>query len=116
MEKVEAESPAAADLLRLCAFLAPEDIPSDLISAAAERVPEPLASTLQDPLLRGRAIAALRRYSLLDTTANAWAIHRLVGDVVRFQLDNTLQQQWAQTALTIVYIAFPSETQDDLDA
>ncbi|MBT4735492.1 MAG: hypothetical protein HOO10_10910, partial [Candidatus Marinimicrobia bacterium] len=41
MERLRAETPAAADLLHLCAFLAPDDIPRVMITDGAEHLPEP---------------------------------------------------------------------------
>lgn len=44
-----AASPAADQLLRLCAFLAPDPIPLDLFTAHPEALPEPLAGAAADP-------------------------------------------------------------------
>ena len=43
-QKVKEASPAAADLLNLCAFLAPDDIPKELLEQGAEHLPEALAA------------------------------------------------------------------------
>ena len=52
--RVERERPEAADLLRLCSYLAPDDIPRDLLAggvAANTALRAELRSKLQTPLL-----------------------------------------------------------------
>jgi len=44
MDRVCKESTEAADLLNLCSFLAPDDIPLELVYEGAESIPEPLAT------------------------------------------------------------------------
>src|SRR5205807_9138736 len=62
-QRVEANSPVAADLLRLCAFFAPEGIPLNLIRAGsvASQLSVELAAGLSDELTCNIAIAVLRR-------------------------------------------------------
>src|SRR5690606_7613974 len=60
-QKVAEQSPAAADLLNLCAFFAPDDIPLDGMAAGKKFLTEPLASAVVDPLALNDAIATLRR-------------------------------------------------------
>jgi hypothetical protein len=69
-QQLETASPEAAALLRLCAFLAPEDIPLDLFSTA-------------DPLALRDAVAAARQLSLLDVRVDALYVHRLVQAAMR---------------------------------
>jgi hypothetical protein len=106
-QEVKKGSPAAVDLLNLCAFLAPDDIPKELLIKGAEHLPEPLAPAVQDPLAFDDALAALRRYSLLEVSGDALALHRLVQAVVRDRLDYGSQKQWAGAAVEIVNSAFP---------
>ena len=49
-ERLENEDPAAIALLNACAFLAPEPIPTRLISAAAENISQPLGARAADPV------------------------------------------------------------------
>ena len=64
---LEKETPAGAGLLDLCAFFAPDDIPTDMITAGAEHLPEPLRAAVGDARPFDDAVRAIRRYSLLDT-------------------------------------------------
>jgi hypothetical protein len=72
LSRLAGQAPAAAGLLRLLAFLAPEPLPLALIlvgtRAAGSLSPEVAASVgplLEDPVAAGDAVAALRRYSLV---------------------------------------------------
>jgi hypothetical protein len=79
-EKVEQANPAAADLLRLCAFLAPDAIPEEIITEGAADLGPLLEPTASDPTDLDEAIAALGAYSLVrrNATEKTLTIHRLV--------------------------------------
>ncbi len=97
------ESPAGTALLTLCAFLAPDDIPRDIIAAGAEHLPEPLRATVGDALAFDDAVAAIRRYSLLEAgSENTLSLHRLVQAVLRDHLDEPSRQQWAEAAVKVM--------------
>ncbi|HEX6385576.1 MAG TPA: hypothetical protein VF177_12975 [Anaerolineae bacterium] len=83
-QRLRTDSPAAVALFDLCCFLA-EEIPLDLIAEGqqAESMPQELAATVADPLALDEAIAALRRYSLLQREGDTLSIHRLVQAVTR---------------------------------
>ena len=72
LSRLEADAPAAAGLVRLLAFLAPEPVPLGLLLAGPDaagelvvRAAEEVGPLLGDPLAIGDAVAALRRYSLV---------------------------------------------------
>ncbi len=81
--KVEADSPAAAALLTLCAFLAPDTIPLDAIRDGAAELPEPLKGAAARPVAFNSAVGALLRYSLARRDGEALSIHRLVQAITR---------------------------------
>ncbi|MCL4862237.1 MAG: tetratricopeptide repeat protein [Caldilineaceae bacterium] len=112
MEEAERAAPGAGDLLRLCAYLGPDAIPRPLLAAGAAHLPPALAAIVADPLALNRAIAALRRYSLLETGGDALSVHRLVQLVVRDRIDPADQPLWAAAALRLVNEAFPHESDD----
>src|SRR5579859_3093429 len=107
--RVEERNPAAADLLRLCAFLAPDVIFEDLLIQGADTLPPTLAAVVADSYLLDRAIETLRAYSLItrDTQAKALAMHRLIQTVVRDSLPAEVQKQWILHAVALVNQAFP---------
>ena len=107
MEQVSKESPEAADLLNLCAFLAPDGISLEMFSGGAEHLPKPLAATATDKLAINQAIKVLRRYSLIDASGELLSVHRLVQAVVRDRLSEEDEKRWAETAVTLLREAFP---------
>ena len=106
MEQVSKESPEAADLLNLCAFLAPDEISLEMLSGGAEHLPEPLAATATDRLAMNRAIKVLRRYSLIDASGELLSVHRLVQAVVRDRLNEDDEKRWAEMAVDLLSAAF----------
>src|SRR5205085_11342875 len=64
-QKVEAASPTAADLLRACAFLAPDQIPEEIFTEGGAHLGDLLAATVNNPLALINAIKEAGRYSLL---------------------------------------------------
>ena len=105
--KAREEVPASSDLLNLCAFLAPDEIPKSLLSGGGEHLPESLASTVADEMAFYDAVAALKRYSLMTVTDDSLSIHRLVQAVTRDRLSENEQKAWAEAAVRVVEDAFP---------
>jgi hypothetical protein len=117
MSRLEQDAPAAAGLLRLLAFLAPEPLPLALLLDSAEAAggldPEPdVASVLRDlaadRIATGDAVAALRQYSLVTSAGGGTVlVHRLVQAVIRDLLPADLAAAWRQTAADLVEAAVP---------
>jgi len=107
--KAEEECAAAADLLNLCAFLAPDDIPLDVIRAGAEHLPERLAAAAEDALLFDQAVAALRRYSLVEKAGDALSVHRLVQVMTCDRMTEDARKRWTEAAVQLLNAAFPSD-------
>lgn len=108
--QVEQASPAAADLLRLCAFLAPDAIPELILSAGAAALGPALSPVAADPFLLGEAVQVLRRFSLIrrDGEAQMLVIHRLVQAVLKQQIDEPTRSLWVERAARAVHAAFPA--------
>jgi tetratricopeptide (TPR) repeat protein len=106
---VEAASPAAADLLRLCAFLAPDAIPEEIITAGAAEL-GPNLKPLSDPIQLDAAIQELRKYSLIkrDPSERILSIHRLVQAVLLDQIPKRQHRTWAERTIRAVNAVFPS--------
>jgi hypothetical protein len=81
--RIGAESPAAVQLLRVCAYLAAEPIPLDVFTAHAELLPEPLSSAAADPLAFAEAVSVLTGYALARRTPAGLQLHPLVQSAVR---------------------------------
>jgi len=105
------KSPASADLLRLCAFLAPDMIPLELLEKGAAELGEALAEALAsgDSLAPDELLEPLTRYSLIRRSpeTRSFSIHPLVQEVTRDGMDASKQNLWAERAVRAVGAAFP---------
>jgi len=110
LDRVRTEAPRAEDLLRLAAFLAPDDLPRALLADHADALPEPLAAAVGDRLGFQQVLRALRRYSLVRVITDGLYIHRLLQSVVRAALDAEAQRAWAAAAVRLLRGAFPDES------
>ncbi len=101
-DKLHIENPAALDLLYLIAYLAPDNIPRDL-----------LQSTAKTPIELNKAVESLRRYSLIETGDDVISIHRLVQKVVRDRLAaEGKHNEWVEKAFGLMKAAFPEDGDD----
>lgn len=127
MEQVANTSSAATTLLKLHSFYAPDTIPVVATDNPVPYIPAPLATTLTDELAINEAVAALRRYSLIQTGTTptisvtvegvigvvaSISIHRLVQMVVREQLPADEYNMWAEATLRFVNYLFPADSYD----
>ncbi|HEU5378618.1 MAG TPA: tetratricopeptide repeat protein [Ktedonobacteraceae bacterium] len=108
-QRVELRSPAAAELLRFCAFLAPDAIPEELFTKNASHLGKILASAATDPLRFNEAIATLRAHSLLtrDPVAHTLSVHRLVQAILRNRLSPRQRTQRMKRAILTLNAASP---------
>ncbi|MBL7133054.1 MAG: ATP-binding protein [Phycisphaerae bacterium] len=104
--------PEAADLLNLCAFLAPDDIPLDLIAKGAEFLPKRLAKAVSDKKSFAECVGQLTRYSLVTRGNDAISVHRIVQAVVRDRLSLAQRKSWAAAGVKICNRAYPFESED----
>jgi tetratricopeptide (TPR) repeat protein/transcriptional regulator with XRE-family HTH domain len=111
-QQVEQESPVAADVLRLCAFLAADVIPEYLLIRGAAESGGVLGATVADAFKLNDALEVLRRYSLVrrDSNTHMLSIHRLVQIVQKESMDQETQRAWAERTVRVVNAAFPEAT------
>jgi tetratricopeptide (TPR) repeat protein len=114
-EKVKAETPAAADLLKACAFLAPDNIPRPLLIEGRENLPQALAKALALPLEVNKAVASLVHYSLIEATSETLSLHRLVQAVTRDRMPEEEKQSWAAAVVKLMAQAFPHGERNPAD-
>ncbi len=107
--QVEQANPAAADLLRLCAFLDPDAIPESLIVVGASALGAKLKPVAANPIKLNEAIQALLSYSLVRRNAatQTLSIHRLVQAVLKDGMESKTRRQWAERSVRAVEAAFP---------
>jgi tetratricopeptide (TPR) repeat protein len=108
-EKVEKANAAAAELLRFCAFLAPDAIPEEMFIESAGDLGPLLEPVAADPSRLNAVIKELLKYSLVqrDPETNTLSIHRLVQEVLKDQMDEETQRLWAERAVRAVSHMFP---------
>lgn len=101
LELVEHANPAAAELLRLCAFLQPDAIPESILTDGKLDLGPILQPLAADPFMFDAAIVALRKYSLLrrNTGARTLTLHCLVQAVLRDTMDAETQRLWSERAV-----------------
>jgi tetratricopeptide (TPR) repeat protein len=120
-KRVEKESPAAQDLLSLCAFLAPDEIPLEMITRKEKQkqqnqhLTESLAKAIKNPTALLKVISALRRYSLVKVTTESFllSVHRLVQRVSRNRLSPQSRKDWARTAVVLLNEAFQFDSDEE---
>jgi tetratricopeptide (TPR) repeat protein/transcriptional regulator with XRE-family HTH domain len=95
----------AGDILHFCAFLHPDAIPEELLLHGASFKPDTVAFR--------RAIAALRRYSLIkrNMQEKTLSIHRLVQDLLVDKMSQDIKKQWQERVIHAVIAAFPDEVE-----
>jgi tetratricopeptide (TPR) repeat protein/transcriptional regulator with XRE-family HTH domain len=106
-EKVERANPAAADLLRLCAFLHPDAIPDEILMQGVTSLDEQAGTADQIPF--HEALRTVSAYSLLRRQAEerTCSMHRLVQVVLRDTMDKSTKRVWAERTVQVVNSAFP---------
>jgi hypothetical protein len=109
--QIALESEAAEELLHLCAFLAPDQIPMDLFTGSWERLPSKLAQVVRAEDRRIHMIGALYRYSVAARDANGMRFHIVVQTVARHRLSPKQRSAWAQRAVGLVLAAWPRDSE-----
>src|SRR5579871_6023083 len=110
---VRAKSEAAAELLTISAFFAPDAVPNALLLDGASELGELLASELThapDNQLRLRELlTSLTDYSLIhrNTDAQTYDIHSLVQAVIQAKMNISDRQACAERAVRVANRAFP---------
>jgi len=114
----------AVGLLRLAACCAAEDIPlprllrlgPGLAQAFAAEVASLLVPLLDDPLARDKAVAGLRRYSLISAPHDGLvSVHRLVQAITLAQLSPDVAADWRQATAAVVEAALPEDPDNPAD-
>lgn len=109
-QKVEQANPAAAELLRLCAFLAPDTIPEELIRNGVSCWSPKLKQVAADPFKLNMAFEELLKFSLMrrQPETETLSIHRLVQAVLKDVMKRGKQRQWAERVVQAVSSMFPN--------
>jgi len=107
--KVAESSAAAADLLRVCAFLAPDAIPEEIFACGAAEMGENLGPVVGGGINLVKVMGEAGRFSLIRRDAKGGRIemHRLVQQVLKDEMSAKERRLWAERAVRGVNVAFP---------
>ncbi|GCE29931.1 tetratricopeptide repeat protein [Dictyobacter alpinus] len=108
-QRVEATNPAAAEFLQLCAFLAPDQIPEELLIKGAAYWPPTLQQAVTDRFQFNQMLEALLAFSLVKRVGKTrqLSLHRLVQVVQLDRMSAEKQRQWAQRVVLAMNALFP---------
>ncbi|HZR55013.1 MAG TPA: FxSxx-COOH system tetratricopeptide repeat protein [Streptosporangiaceae bacterium] len=94
-ERLRAHSPAAARLMELCAYFAPEPISLQLLySDEMIQSLVPLDDRLKERIVLGQLTRQITRFALakVDQGSNSFQVHRLVQAVIRDQMKDVRER------------------------
>ncbi len=116
-QQVEQHDRAAADLLRLCAVLAPEAIPEELLLQGAAHL-GPELELLADSYRLAQAIDTLHAYALLERDSNTRLlfVHRQVQATVLDAMAEQESRLWVQRLILALDAVFPPIEQETWQA
>ena len=114
-EAVAETSPAAAKLLQLSAFFAPDDIPYWIVIAGVKHLGDTLAEQLEQEdyelasVAMAELLAPLNQYSLVrwDAERYCYSVHRLVQTVIRDELSSETQSVWLKQVTNLLNEVLP---------
>lgn len=106
----------AADMLQLCAFLAPDAIPEEMFTTACSVDGEQEAPMASDLWLLDETIAVLGTASLVrrDAMTRTLSVHRLVQTVILETLSEQERDRWIRYSLSVLNQLFPDAKQKNL--
>lgn len=110
-QHLQQTDPAAAKLLRLCAFLNSDLIPEEIFTdyRPIPDVDPDLSPIVKDQLELNAAVKSLLKFSLVrrDLDTKTLTIHGLVQIILKDGLEQDTQRQWAELAVRYVSRSFP---------
>ncbi|HTK08855.1 MAG TPA: tetratricopeptide repeat protein [Ktedonobacteraceae bacterium] len=110
-KRVEEQNPAATEFLRICAFLAPDHIPEELLTKGAPQWPPTLRETVTNPLRFNEMLEALLAFSLVKRLAEdrMLSLHRLVQAVQIDHMEVEAQRTWSERVVRALETTFPAD-------
>ena len=109
--KLRAQTPSAMELLQRCAFFGAAPIPLELLERGRYVLGPPMQETLRDPILMGRAVRALGRYSLarIDNYRRTLQVHRVIQILLREELPEKDQYKLRHEVHLLMAAADPGD-------
>ncbi len=103
-DKIKQVNPIAANLLRMCAFLHPDDIPEELFTTGDFALAPRYHPVAANAFLLTEALRELVQYSFIlrRTELKTVSVHRLVQAVLKDQMTDNKQCYWAEHAVWVI--------------
>ncbi|NCR40005.1 MAG: tetratricopeptide repeat protein [Microcystis aeruginosa W13-11] len=111
LEQVAFRDEEAAELIRICAFLAPESIPKRIFTENPDIWEGSLATRLHKPSEFDELCQEATRYSLIqwESKRELLSIHVVVQQVIRDEISQEEKQSYIQKVILAVNAIFPKE-------
>jgi tetratricopeptide (TPR) repeat protein len=110
--RLRQQSPRALELLRCCAFLGPEPIPSEVFKFGSQQSQTGVGSLIADPIELSTAFSALGRFALVRMDGPYITVHRLIQALLRDELAPEDQGRYRQDAHSILAAGAPGTPTD----
>jgi len=110
LDRLAGQDPAAAEVAGVCAFLAPEPVPSEWFPGAAAELPAGLADKVADPVAWRQVLGRVSRSALARTSEGGLLIHRLTQAIIRSCLPPERAAATRVLAEAILVASSPDET------
>jgi hypothetical protein len=115
-EAVQRSQPQALELLRLCAYLAPDALPESVFTRGSSVLPASLRPIVADPIAFNAALGELHRYRLVRRSGDGMlSMHRLVQHVVRMEARDAARDLAAASVRLISSVFSERESDDHAD-
>ncbi|MFF4654009.1 tetratricopeptide repeat protein [Streptomyces sp. NPDC001381] len=114
VEKISRDAPEAENLLRLCSYLASEDVPHAALYEHRAVLPEGLRRAMESRRVFRPMVRELVEHSLLTVSGDqrrgslTFGVHPRVRQFIRSRMDQEARVQWSQVAVRLVEAAFPA--------
>ncbi len=107
--QLKKDNPTTADILLVCAFCNPDEIPEELFLNSGDALGETIAAVTGSVLAWLKALQPATRFSLLerDPENRMLNLHRVVQDVIRDETTEEEQSQWAERFIAGLQKSFP---------
>ncbi len=112
VQRLAQEDEAAGQLLTLCAFLAPEPIPTTLFTTTPDALPHPLADRVSMPVEFGETTRRVGAYGLARIGDGTLQLHRLTQAILRASLNPTDRPGLRERVETLLAAARPDDGRD----
>jgi tetratricopeptide (TPR) repeat protein len=112
LRSLETVRPTAVALLRLCAVVAPEPFPLDLLTLHPMALAEPLKHATLDPIAWSDTVGAIVGRSLARRDGNRLILHRLVQAAIRREMQEETRSAVHATACRLLVAEAPDDVRD----